>query len=266
VRQGKLRGMSSSSVAFDRAASYYDETRGLPDDAMAELSALLVEQLAGRRPVLEIGVGTGRIALPLARAGVPMVGVDLARPMLDVLRRKDDAKLVRVVHADATQLPFADSSFDAAVASHVFHLIPDSGRALDELTRVLRAQSRLLVAAGGDHDDDWRTEVREFFRGACRAERPAAHDERRITALTELEQRASSAVDLPEVEVNRDATITDMIDRLEAGQWSWSWDLPDDRLHAAAEETRVWARDTYGDLDVARATTSRIGWRCYDLP
>ena len=72
----------AKSVPFDRAASFYDQTRTLSPDAAKRVTELLSDELAGVERALEIGVGTGRIALPLVDAGVRLVGVDLSAPML----------------------------------------------------------------------------------------------------------------------------------------------------------------------------------------
>ena len=77
----------SGSVSFDRAAAYYDRTRCLADDAMDELVGLVAGELSDREPTLEIGVGTGRMALALYQAGASMVGVDLSPEMLGRLVR-----------------------------------------------------------------------------------------------------------------------------------------------------------------------------------
>ena len=74
------------SVAFDRAAGYYDESRGLCPEVQ-ELVADRIEEAAGPGArLLEVGVGTGRIALPLHRRGRRVVGVDLSLPMLERYR------------------------------------------------------------------------------------------------------------------------------------------------------------------------------------
>jgi ubiquinone/menaquinone biosynthesis C-methylase UbiE len=100
------------SVAFDRAAGYYDESRGL-DPAVEELVANRVEEAAGRAGrLLEVGVGTGRIALPLHRRGRRVVGVDLSLPMLERYRAKAAAAGLPpppLLRADATRLPFRDA-------------------------------------------------------------------------------------------------------------------------------------------------------------
>jgi SAM-dependent methyltransferase len=256
----------SGSVSFDRAAAYYDETRGLPDDAMAELTTLLAGALDGRRRVLEIGVGTGRIALPLHRAGVPMFGIDLARPMLDVLVGKTAGNPMPIAQADATQLPFPGDAFDAAVASHVFHLIPDSDRAFSELVRVLAPGARILVAGGGaDPREEWPGAIHERFRSHCGDARHAEHDERRDAADAQLAAYAAAITDLPTVEVKWHISIAASIDRFESGVFSWTWDTDPEVLHTAGELTREWARETYGDLDEQRVVTADLHWRCYDL-
>lgn len=76
---------------FDAWADYYDLLHpGLPGEA-----EFYVGQAAKRRgPVLEIGCGTGRIAIPIAMCGINVTGLDNSVPMLDVCREK--AKAVRV--------------------------------------------------------------------------------------------------------------------------------------------------------------------------
>jgi SAM-dependent methyltransferase len=91
----------------DVAASYDD-----PDDPM--FSAAVVDQtvqtlveLADGGPALEFAVGTGRVALPLSRAGVPVTGLEYSAAMLDVLRAKPGAEAVTTVLGDmaTTRVP-----------------------------------------------------------------------------------------------------------------------------------------------------------------
>ncbi|WP_304452704.1 class I SAM-dependent methyltransferase [Nocardiopsis sp. YSL2] len=82
-------------------ADHYDEV--MPKDAVAEQTADVLADLArGRGPALELGVGTGRIALPLARRIGTVVGVDFSQGMLDQLERdtKSTGENVRSVLAD----------------------------------------------------------------------------------------------------------------------------------------------------------------------
>src|SRR3972149_3132483 len=69
-------------ISFDRVADVYDETRGLPPTPLAKAVGVLAEELQGKR-VLEIGVGTGRYAVPLQKSGIRVVGVDIAPKMVE---------------------------------------------------------------------------------------------------------------------------------------------------------------------------------------
>ena len=119
---------------FDRAASFYDDTRGLPEATMAALTDRLADGLGRAKEVLELGVGTGRVAVPLSERGYAMTGVDVSEKMLAVLDAKSSAVEARV--GDATDLPFADASFDAVLAVDFFHLVSGWRRAVEEAARL----------------------------------------------------------------------------------------------------------------------------------
>ena len=78
--------------------------------------------LGAGSPVLELGCGTGRIAVPIGRAGVHLVGVDRSEPMLARARRRvARARLgarVRLIRGDIRHLPFPASSFSAVLAPY----------------------------------------------------------------------------------------------------------------------------------------------------
>jgi len=97
-------------LSFDRIATIYDETRRLAPRTMARLLAVLVDELQGKK-VLEVGVGTGRFAVPLQKSGISVVGVDISRRMVELGLAKG---LRDVVFADGARLPFASKSFDVA--------------------------------------------------------------------------------------------------------------------------------------------------------
>jgi hypothetical protein len=138
------------SVNFDRAAEYYDATRALPADSMNELSGLLAAELAGRQPCLEIGVGTGRIALPLRDHGIRLAGLDISAGMLRRLAvNARDRGPVPLLQADATRQPLAAGSFGGVLAVHVLHLMQDWRVAVDEALRVLRPGGVLIAGLQG---------------------------------------------------------------------------------------------------------------------
>lgn len=140
-------------VSFDRAAEYYDATRGYQAGSAERIRDAIVAY-AGMRPdsrLLELGIGTGRIALPFIRAGYAVTGVDLSQAMMERLRAAlaDDPQgagyRLELRQADVTALPFAEASFDVVLAVHVLHLVDDWQAALREARRVLRPGGRLLL-------------------------------------------------------------------------------------------------------------------------
>lgn len=70
----------------DRMAEVYDGWFGTPGDA--EEAAVFLAGLAGSGPALELGVGTGRVALPLVRRGVEVHGIDASEAMVEKLKAK----------------------------------------------------------------------------------------------------------------------------------------------------------------------------------
>jgi SAM-dependent methyltransferase len=76
-----------------------EEARRDEEETVAFLAAL-----AGEHAALEFAVGTGRIALPLVRAGVPVDGIELSQDMVDRMREKPDADRVEVTIGDMSMV------------------------------------------------------------------------------------------------------------------------------------------------------------------
>ena len=115
-----MRGFRSDSYG-DGFADVYDEWYAdVTDvDATVELVRSLAGSTAGDRTptVLELGVGTGRLAIPIARTGAAVTGVDASRAMIDRLRTAPHGELVTTVLGDMVDgLP--DGSFDVAFAAY----------------------------------------------------------------------------------------------------------------------------------------------------
>jgi SAM-dependent methyltransferase len=109
----------------ERIADVYDEWFGEVGDVAATVSFL--DSLAAHRPArfLELAVGTGRLAIPLADLGHDVSGVDISAAMLDRLRLADPARRVRAIHGDMVDdLP--DGPFDVAfVAFNSLFMLTD---------------------------------------------------------------------------------------------------------------------------------------------
>jgi SAM-dependent methyltransferase len=84
----------------EEVAARYDESGGMFDPAVVEPVVDFLAGLAGDGEALELGIGTGRIALPLAARGVPVHGIDLSPAMVSRLQAKTGAESVEVTIGD----------------------------------------------------------------------------------------------------------------------------------------------------------------------
>lgn len=252
------------SISFDRAAAYYDRTRGLSAGTMERVTSLLEAELGRRGRCLEIGIGTGRIGLPLVERGVDLTGVDLSTEMLSVLREKATDPIPLAV-ADATVLPFPSDAFGGALACHVLHLIPNWRDAVAELARVVRPGGIVLIDLGGWGGGDWEVIEKRFVAEAAIANpRPGAKDPAQVDeALAAFGARVRL---LPEVPEPRTYTYAELIDRIDDGLYSFTWAADEATRRRAAAALRTWARDNLGPLDELREHHWTVRWRAYDLP
>lgn len=250
------------SVRFDRAVEYYDRTRALTPGAERQMVELVARELEGHGRVLEIGVGTGRIALPLREAGVDVHGVDLSLPMLERLTAKGAAP---IVSGDATRLPFRTASFGAAVAVHVLHLIPAWRGAIAELARAVRPGGVLLVSQGTWSLVAFPDVIEVFSAAAGLAMRHVG-----VNDESELDE-AMAAVgaagrDLATISDSRRGTLRAMVDSLRDGLYSFTWPLDESARRPAADAAASYAEERYGPLDQEREIPTEMRWRAYDLP
>lgn len=254
----------TESIAFDQAAEYYDDTRSLPPATHAALIEQLVDELASRGDCLEIGVGTGRIARSLHDSGIPMTGADLSEPMLRrLVANAGGQRPFPLVRADATSLPFRDASFDAGVACHVFHLIPQWRNAVAELVRVVRRGGVLLFNLGGPPTPVGRAIAERFEAEVGRGPlRPGLADPAELdAALADI----SSPRELDPVGNTVSMSVAEVLERYELNQLGICWALADDVRLRAVAATRRWAEATYDDLAHPEPAESPIVWRAYDL-
>ena len=255
----------SESLVFDRAVDFYDKTRSLSSASMDKLIPL-IRRSGGDGPCLEIGVGTGRIALPLQAGGTEMVGLDLSQAMMRRLVHNAGGKFpFPLVSADASSLPFADHSFVAGLAVHVLHLIPAWRRVLEELIRVVRPSGALVIDIGRQTQGPFRVLLTEF---ASAAEIPEAH--RGVNDTGELDaamaEMGASLARTDALEEVRSATYAKTIEALEAGTYSITWAADQATRERAAEHTRRWAEARYGPLDKRYDYKLDITLRTYRLP
>jgi len=258
---------ASERTSFDRAVEYYDRTRGLTPAAMDAVTSLLGRELAGRGRCLEVGVGTGRIALPLHAAGVEIAGIDVSAAMMLRLVDKAGGNLpFPLAVADAAALPFRRDAFGGALAVHVLHLIPQWRVVLDEVVRAVRSGGVFVTSHTDDDEteDVWR-EIAGRFREAAGLPRHFPGADRITDIDAALERHGARRRDLGDVVERTSHPPEELIARMEEGLYSFTWSLDDTARRRAAEEVRAWAEQSYGPLQAPVEAGHTIHWRAYDL-
>ena len=146
-----LEGMSRSkdhegrTIDFGRTAADYEQFRpGFPDEFFVRLVAQ--GWITPGHRALDLGTGTGTVALGLAENGLDVVGLDIAAELLDVARRAADERGLKAVFTEgnAEATGFADSTFDLVTAGQCWWWF-DSDQAAAEAHRVLVPGGRLLI-------------------------------------------------------------------------------------------------------------------------
>ena len=259
--------MTEPSVSFDRAAEYYDRTRGSTDEAMAQTVELLTPELMARGRVLEIGVGTGQLALPLRAAGIDVVGIDISREMVRRLQVKArGSATVPVALADATRLPFDDATFGAVYFRWVLHLIPAWRRTMEEAVRVLEPGGVVVGMLGS-----FEGRPGEIRRRCCEllgvSGDPVGLGWGDTDPLDEQMGALGCGLRLigPHAEAGTER-LDEYLREVGDGVYSWTWTIPDEARREAVERVRPWAQQRWGPLDRELAYSYEAYWRAYDVP
>jgi ubiquinone/menaquinone biosynthesis C-methylase UbiE len=286
------------SLSFDRVAHAYDATRGYPNEVARQIAraiAAAVDATAQTR-FLEMGIGTGRIAFPLAALGHIYTGVDIAEKMVEQLEAKlvsngwqereqpwgalpdeDSANVslvrrfvqaekpasARLVIADMTRLPFYAASFDVALAVHVLHLVDGWQKALGEALRVLRPGGYFLHCWDEHVIDGDERHVKRAWENIVRqlggeVKRPGASSAR-ADVTPWLRERGLQPQELRVVSWETKYTPRQALESVTKRLWSGTWVVPDDLFAASIERLGQWAKDQFGsDLDTERVQKNQF--------
>lgn len=239
---------------FDRVADIYDATRGLPEDVSERVADRIVTATnAGPETrFLELGVGTGRIALPLVKRGFPFTGMDISEQMMARFQEKaGDAPNLTLIQGDVTTIPLPDRSQDVVLVVHLFHLIPEWRSALAEARRVLRPGG-YFVWGGNDSPPEhpagrirrqWNATVRDLG-GTLK---PRYGDwEHLHQAITESGGRT---VVYRAARWRTETRPQQELEDVRGRKFSASWTVEDEVLEEAHRRLLPWAKEQFGDLD-----------------
>ena len=145
MRNRSDRTGAADPPVYDRLAAGYDRAmRPLERWLVARLRARAFAEVGKVESLVEVGAGTGANFAYYPR-GARGACVELSAEMLKVARAKARPAGFALVEARAEALPFADATFDAAVATLVFCSVASPQAAFAELRRVVRAGGRVVL-------------------------------------------------------------------------------------------------------------------------
>ena len=206
--------------------------------------------LAGRFPpsqfsaILEPGVGTGRIALPLVERGYQVTGLDISEEMLKVCAAQSqalgtDGGPLRCLRADAVCLPLRAMSFDLCVAVHLFYFISDWRGAVREMLRTLKPFGTLILLHTGFGAEV--PHLNERYRDIAR-QLEYTFPTYGVRSTSEVVDyavslgRAAERVDKPEWEWTTKISLPEALKHLRNRAYSFTKDVPD-AVHLAVMDS-----------------------------
>jgi ubiquinone/menaquinone biosynthesis C-methylase UbiE len=141
--------MTSSFNVHD--ASGYEQLMGRWSKKLAPLF-IDFAGLANGEKVLDVGCGTGSLTFALAQFADlrEITAIDYSPVFVEAANRHNSDPRIKIQQADACALPFADDTFDRALALLVLHFVPDAGKAVAEMRRVVRPGG-VVAAVVWDH-------------------------------------------------------------------------------------------------------------------
>jgi len=136
-----------------RAARFDTEAEhGLRSDEQRQAWLMLLAPIAGPAPkrILDVGCGTGFLAMRFAELGHTVTGVDFAPNMLDMAREHTRQAGLSIEYRvdDAMHLSEPEQSYDVVIARHVIWTMPDPRKAVASWLRVLRHGGKLAIVEG----------------------------------------------------------------------------------------------------------------------
>ena len=253
----------SGSVSFDRVAALYDSTRVTDEQTLRGVVDLLEREVAsGSGAVLEIGVGTGALAVPLSARGAPVVGIDLSDAMMGRVAGKGGG--VSLAAADATRLPFGEATFAGSYARWVLHLVPAWRSAVAELCRVTAPGGVIAIEPGG-FAGRWQVVMERMVEAIGPAAEPVGLSHGREPEALDAAFVDAGAVPLGVVDIagHFAGSLRSFFDEALARTYSWTWRASDEDLSRGVATVRAWAEERFDDWDTPLDLEAPMHWHRY---
>lgn len=250
--------------SFNRIAKQYSAQRAHPLEVSLQLGQSIVKEIGhANGKILELGVGTGRIAFPVIAVGCQVVGIDIAYEMLRAAQREASAEYLsrlRLVQGDISQLPFPNTYFDGVMVVHVLHLVPNIRQVVAEVKRVLRPGGAMVQGLDWTDPQSFAGQLRHQLRMAVMSLSATARPPSAMVDVPALlqEMGGSESREVVAVSWYTEVVPQQLLDGMARRDDAETWALPDDLLEAALIRLRQWSSENYGDLTVPQRVEHRF--------
>jgi SAM-dependent methyltransferase len=252
---------SYSVISLSHGAPRYNRIDALPDAAAADLGEALARLAIGDGVALDMGCGAGRVAIPAAGAGLPVVGVDLDATMLGEAIRAVEGLPFNVARGTILHLPFAEATFATVLAINVLHLIPEWRAVLDEVVRVLRPGGILVQGRDWVDPDSCAGRLQAKLREVVAELEPGLQlSATAPTALTAVLSELGGVTEPDLVAASWDVPVSpaELLRQMAAQAHSETGMLSDALLEAALERLRAWVIATWADPEQLQPVARRF--------
>lgn len=132
----------SSATGYDLSAFDYDKKESYLNSFEKNLLLPLLGDVKNKK-ILDVGAGTGRLAVTLAKMEAEVTAIDVSQKMLDELYKKNSK--IKTIVGDAESLPFPDDSFDFVIAVFLIVHLKNPSMFFKEAYRILKDDGKLLI-------------------------------------------------------------------------------------------------------------------------
>ncbi len=212
------------------AESYANTFAGITQETIPLL--IDMAKIKSGTEVLEIGSGPGHVADTLARAGAEVVGIDFSPEMVSIATRAYPE--IDFKQADAEDIPFEATTFDAVIANFVVHHLAQPEKVFREITRVLKPGGRFVFAVWGPPQE--QSSMGAFFGAVATHHDMADLPHGPLFGITQssvfepmFEQAGLSD---PQLSIHNMTWRTNSIDPILKGFWDWG------KMNALPDETQ----------------------------
>lgn len=146
---------------FEEVAENWDRMRSEYFDERVREKVIAEAGITSSMRVVDIGIGTGFMAIGLARIAKSVVGIDQSTKMLQVASQnllRLGINNVELRKGCVEKIPLEDESMDAVFGNMILHHIQNPPRAIKEMGRILKKGGRLVITDLDKHDNEWMKE------------------------------------------------------------------------------------------------------------